>query len=354
MSSGFQLGPFAVSHESPCLIIAEAGVNHNGNMDLAHKLIDEAKAAGANCVKFQSFIADKLATSAAPKTVYQIKNTGVSGNQLSMLRELELSADQQMQLKRHCDESDILYLCTPYEEESVDLLDRMNVAGYKIGSTDTTNLPFLRHVARKGRPTILSSGMCTLGDVEMAIHTMRTNGLNNKVAMLQCVTEYPAPMSDVNLRVMHTFRQAFCCPVGFSDHTQDTVTGSWAAALGACIIEKHFTLNRDLPGPDHRASIEPAELKQYVELIRQLELALGDGIKTLTTHELDNKSKAQKSLVAAKNLKAGQIIVGSDITCKRPGSGLPPTWIAQIIGKKIIRDIAENEVISLAAINFES
>lgn len=343
---------FDIGHDQPCFIIAEAGVNHNGNMDLAHKLIECAKSSGANCIKFQGFVAENLAIPAAQKTRYQIETTGPNQNQLDMLKTLQLTADQQIALKSHCDEIGLLYLCTPYDEENVDMLDSMNVAGYKISSTDTTNLPFLRYIAKKGRPVIVSSGMCSLGEVEMALNVLKSNGLCGQYSVLQCTSEYPTSFHDTHLRVIPTFRQAFGCPVGFSDHTQSVVTGSWSVALGACIVEKHFTLDRNLKGPDHRASLEPQELKQYVDLIRQLELSLGSAVKKPTANELDNKSKAQKSLVAAKLIRQGQIITETDLTQKRPGIGLTPQWIDQIVGKTAKRDIVQNELISLEAIQF--
>lgn len=351
MKEAMQMGQFTIGHDRPCFTIAEAGVNHNGNMDLAHRLIDEAAKSGVDAVKFQSFVTEKLVTPKATKAVYQIETTGSDGDQFAMLKALELSAGQQAELKKHCDEIGILYLCTPYEEESVDLLDHLGVAGYKIGSTDTTNLPFLRYVAKKGRPVILSSGMCTLGEVEMAVNTVRSNGLENHFAMLQCVSEYPAPLKDVNLRVINTYRQAFGCPVGFSDHTQGVVASSWAVAIGACIVEKHFTLDRNLSGPDHRASLEPSELKQYVDLIRQVELALGTGVKIPTSIESDNKNKMQKSLVAVREIKAGQTLSEGDLTSKRPGSGLPPWFMNQVVGRRARRAISANELINLDALD---
>lgn len=341
-----------ISDDSPCFIIAEAGVNHNGNMDLAHKLINSAKEAGADCVKFQNFFAEDLVTPEAPKAEYQVKNMGKGGGQFEMLKALELSAEQQQELKNHCDEANILYLCTPYENKSVDLLCKIGVSGFKIASTDTTNVPFLRYVAQKGLPVILSTGMCSLGEVESAVDALQGYGLKDKFALLQCTAEYPAPFAEINLRGMLTLKQAFQCPVGFSDHTEGVGASPWAVTLGAKIVEKHFTLDKNLPGPDHRASIEPHEFREYVKTIRNVELALGNGIKAPSDRELINKSKMQKSLVARHNIKKGQVITLEDLACKRPNTGLAPIWIDKIINKKAGRDIACNEIISLEAVHF--
>lgn len=337
---------------NPCLIVAEAGVNHNGSVDVAHRLIDEAVQAKVDAIKFQSFITEELVTPEAIKANYQAETTGTFGSQYDMLKPLELSAEQQAELKAHCEAMGLLFLCTPYENTSVDSLDRIGVAAYKIASTDTTNVPFLRHVASKGRPIILSTGMCNLTEVELAINTLKISGLESKIVILHCTSEYPAPMSDVNLRAMHTLQQAFACPVGFSDHTPGIDVSSWAVALGACIVEKHFTLDRTMKGPDHTASLEPLELAELVRTIRAVELAIGDGIKRAMPSELPNKSRMQKSLVARRAIKAGQVISADDLACKRPGTGLEPVWFDRIVGKKALHDILPEKVLAISDVDW--
>jgi N,N'-diacetyllegionaminate synthase len=338
---------------APCLIIAEAGVNHNGDMEMAFALIEKAAAAGADAVKFQSFITEELITAAANKAPYQVKTTGSAGSQFQMLKALELSGDQQHSLKRKCDQMGILYLCTPYETISVDLLDRIETPAYKIASTDTTNIPFLHYVAGKGRPILLSTGMCTLAEVETAVHTIQQNGGGENLALLQCTSEYPAPFSEINLRAMHTMAAAFGIPVGFSDHTPGIGAAPWAVALGAPIVEKHFTLDKRLPGPDHRASIEPEEFARLVQTIRDVESALGDGIKLPSRSEAPNKIHMQKSLVARRAIPAGQPIVAADLTAKRPATGLPPAWQTRVIGRRARADIAADQILQLAHINWD-
>lgn len=334
----------------PCFIIAEAGVNHNGDMQMAHRLIDEAFAAGANAVKFQSFVTEELITAQAPKARYQIETTGMSGSQYSMLKALELTDGEQLELKNHCDSIGIIYICTPYEQISVDMLDDIGVAAFKVASTDITNLPFLHYIARKGRPVILSTGMCTLGEVEEAVNTLIHNGLMGSLALLQCTSEYPAPFDEVNLKAIHTMEKAFRCPVGFSDHTPGVGASPWAVAIGACIIEKHFTLDRNLPGPDHRASIEPSELLELVHTIRNVESALGNGIKQPSNSEIPNKQTMQKSLVARHYISAGQVITENDLTAKRPATGIPPAWLGRIAGKCARLEIAQDEILQLSHI----
>jgi len=349
-----QIGSDLVGPEQPCFIIAEAGVNHNGDMDLAYRLIDKACDAGANAVKFQSFIAEKLVTSVARKADYQVATTGEQDNsQYEMLKALELTPEQQAELKAHCEEMDITYLCTPYENESVDMLDRMNVAAFKIASTDTTNIPFLRYLAEKKRPVILSTGMSTLGEVEQAINTLQAGGLEGKIVLLHCLSEYPAPINEVNLRAILTMQQAFGCPVGFSDHTPGIGVSPWAVAIGACVIEKHLTLDRSLPGPDHRASLEPEELVNLVQTIRDVDVALGDGIKRPMPSELSNKPRMQKSLVIRRDLCKGDIISAEDLTCKRPGTGLPPSWFDRVIGKRVVSNLSSNSILTLSSINWD-
>jgi len=333
-------------------IIAEVGVNHNGDIKLAHRLIDAAVEAGADAVKFQLFNTDEIVTRGAPKAKYQVETTGRLGNQYAMLKSLELSVEQHAELQAHCQEAGCLYLCTPYDNISADALEEMDVAAFKVASTDLTNTPFLRYLAAKGRPVILSTGMSTLGEVERAVQVLREGGLNGKVVLLHCTSEYPAPIREVNLRAILTMQQAFNCPVGFSDHTPGIGAAPWAVAIGACVIEKHFTLDRSLPGPDHRASLEPHEFRELVQAIRDLEAALGDGCKRPMPSELQNIAKLRKSLVARRPIQAGQVIKAEDLGCKRPGSGLPPDWLDRVVGKRAAVDIPQDGILTLASVDW--
>lgn len=353
MTKQVSIGDHLVGTRQPCLIIAEAGVNHNGNLSLAHQLIDAAVESGANAVKFQSFITDEIIIDIAPKAKYQVETTDSTISQYELLKSLELSFDQQAELKRHCDEAGILYLCTPYETVSVDRLDEIGVHAFKIASTDTNNLPFLRYLAAKGRPAILSTGMSTLGEVEKAVCTLQKGGLQNRIVILQCTSEYPVPLEDVNLLAMKTMEQAFGCPIGFSDHTRGIGASPWAVALGAVVIEKHFTLDRSLPGPDHRASLEPGEFADLVQTIRAVEAALGDGIKRIMPSEAANKLHMQKSLTARQTVEEGHTITEEDIGCRRPAGGLAPEYYSLVIGRRAARTIRAGEQVSLAAVEWD-
>ena len=350
MIKSVKIKNFMIGPGNPCFIIAEAGVNHNGDIKLAHKLIDAAAEAGTDAVKFQSFVAENLVTPQAEKADYQVETTGQNGGQFAMLKKLELSQDQQKELKFHCDETGILYLCTPYEKKSVDLLEEIGVAAYKIASTDTTNIPLLRYLALKNIPVILSTGMSSLGEVEESVNELKSHGLDGNIIILQCTSEYPAPVNEINLRAMKTMELAFGCPVGFSDHTPGIGAGPWAVAAGACIVEKHFTLDRNMEGPDHRASIEPNELKELVRTIHNVEAALGDGIKRPMPSELPNKTRMQKSLVATRSIPAGETIQETDLACKRAGCGLHPKWFDRVIGRKAAKQIQKEETLELNSI----
>lgn len=346
------MGDRVVGEGSPCCVIAEAGVNHNGDMELAHRLIDSAKAAGADAIKFQSYHTEDLITTHAIKAAYQVATTGESESQYGMLKALELTGDQQAELKAHCDHVGVLYLCTPYDSASVEMLDRLAVAAYKVASTDTTNIPMLRQIARKRRPVLLSTGMSTLEEVQLAVRTLRDEGLDGRIILLQCTSEYPAPIEEVNLRGMHTMREACRCPVGFSDHTAGLGASPWAVALGACVVEKHFTLDRTLPGPDHRASLVPLEMADLVNTIRSVEMALGDGIKRPMPSELRNKPIMQKSVVARRHIPAGHIIQTEDLTCKRPATGLSPAWFDRVVGKRARTSMSADHIIEMADIEW--
>jgi len=334
-----------------CFIVAEVGVNHNGDVNLAKKLIDAAKQAGVDAVKFQSFITEELVTPEAPKAGYQIKNGGKDKRQYHMLKALELSTGHQNELAAYCRKQDTIFLSTPYDWQSVDFLESLDVAAYKIASTDVTNVPFLRYIGQKRRPVILSTGMSTLGEVEEAVNTLRGTGLD-EIILLHCTSEYPVTMEEVNLRAIETLRYAFRLPVGFSDHTLSIGASPWAVTLGACLIEKHFTLDRNLPGPDHKASVEPDELTELVQVIRQVEIALGDGIKRPMPSELTNKYLMQKSLVVRREIPQGGIIKKSDLTCKRPATGLSPYFWDKVIGKKAARALKSGEILTFACIKW--
>jgi len=325
-------------------IIAEAGVNHNGSVDLALKLIDSAKASGADAVKFQTFRADKLATRSAHKAAYQERTTASEESQFEMLERLELDTETHKRLIEHCCQVGIQFLSSPFDAESADLLAKMDIPLFKIPSGEITNLPFLDHVARKGRPIILSTGMSTLGEIEEALTVLRAAG-NRQITLLHCVTEYPAPYAEVNLRAMNTLKAAFGLPVGYSDHTPGIEIPIAAAALGAAVIEKHFTVDRSLAGPDHAASLEPNELEQMVTAIRHVEAALGDGIKAPARCELANISVARKSVVAARSLIAGQRLTSDDLDIKRPGNGIAPRLKPMLIGRTLSSGVEKDEVL---------
>ncbi len=352
MIDSVEIGNSSIGPGNPCFIIAEAGVNHNGDVSLAHKLIDKAAESHADAVKFQYFVTEELVTYDVPKAAYQVEATGRSAGQHEMLKALELSAEQHAELKLHCEKVGILYLCTAYDHTGVDTLDNMGVAAFKVASTDTNNVPLLRHAASKERPIILSTGMSTLGEVEQAVETLHAGGLSGRIVILHCTSEYPAPANEANLRAMLTMQQAFCCPVGFSDHTAGMEAGTWAVALGACLIEKHFTLDRNMPGPDHLASMEPDELADLVRAVRKVESALGDGVKRVMPSELKNKPLMQKSLVARHNIRAGQTVNCDDLTCKRPGHGLSPSWFDRVVGTRAVVDIPRDRIITLSSLDW--
>lgn len=324
----------SIINMSRVFIIAEAGVNHNGSLDMALQLVDAAKQSGADAVKFQSFKADQLATRSAHKAAYQERTTSQAESQFDMLKRLELDRAAHERILRHCEDRGIQFLSSPFDLPSIDLLAEMNLPVYKVPSGELTNEPYLRKIGAKGKPVILSTGMATLGEVEEAINTLRAAGAG-QLTLLHCVTEYPAPYAEVNLRAMHTLKLAFGLPVGYSDHTPGIEVSIAAAALGAEMIEKHFTLDRSLPGPDHAASLEPGELKAMVTAIRNVEAALGTGIKAPAPCEIPNISVARKSLVAASSLPAGHKLQEQDLNIKRPGNGLAPKLMPALVGRTL-------------------
>ena len=331
--TSLMIGSRPVGDDHSCFVIAEAGVNHNGCIERALQLIDCAADAGADAVKFQSFNASQLVTKDAQQAAYQKKNLGHEQSQLQMLQTLELSESDHRQLIQRCVERDILFMSTPFDRQSADLLTALNVEVFKLPSGEMTNTPFLKYVAQTGRPLIVSTGMCSLGEVEAAVQTIEETG-NTDFVLLHCVSNYPADPADVNLRAMATMRAAFGRPVGYSDHTMGIEVGVAAAALGACVLEKHFTLDRSLPGPDHQASIEPDELKTLVSSIRTVELALGTGVKKPAVAELDTAKAARKSLVTAEEIPAGTELTPDLIAFKRPGTGLPPTMQPHLLNRR--------------------
>lgn len=329
----------------PCLVIAEAGVNHNGNVEMARKLVDAAVASGADAVKFQTFKAEKVISPVAPKAAYQRATTGDSGSQLDIVRALELSYDDFRSLRRYCGECGITFLSTPFDEESVDFLAELGVPAFKVPSGEITNLPLLERVARHGRPVILSTGMADLDEVRTAVETLKRAGARELV-LLHCVSNYPASAASVNLRAMDTMRLEFGAPVGFSDHTEGIAIPLAAVALGACVIEKHFTLDRNLPGPDHRASLEPDQFRGMIVSIREVESALGDGRKVPVPEELDTARVARRSLVAACAIPAGTVLTEGHVAILRPGTGLPPAMRDRVLGRRVRQDVAAGSLLS--------
>lgn len=330
------------------LIIAEAGVNHNGDIAMAMQLIAAAKSAGADIVKFQAFKTGSLTTKSADKAEYQKSATGASENQYEMIRKLELSRVDHEMLIEECQRQGIKFFSTAFDAESFDMLVSLGVDQVKIPSGELTNLPLLRYMTRLGMPVILSTGMATLGEVEAAIEQIELAGTTrDRITVLHCTTEYPAPMEDVNLRAMISMKASLGVEVGYSDHTLGIEIPIAAVALGARVIEKHFTLDRTLPGPDHQASLEPHELKAMVDAIRNIEVALGDGIKRPSSSELKNKPISRKSLVAIKTIRAGETFNAENIGTKRPGNGISPMRWDEIIGRPAPRHFEIDELIEL-------
>lgn len=328
------------------IIIAEAGVNHNGDIEMAKRLVDAAAVAGADFVKFQTFSAERLVTREAAKADYQKRNDGESDSQFEMLKRLELSEDMHHELLAYCKEKGIAFLSTGFDIDSVDFLDTIGIPMFKIPSGEITSLPYLRHIGALGKPVIMSTGMATMDEIGAALEVLETAGTpRDRVTVLHCTTDYPAKMLDVNLRAMRAIGDAFGVAVGYSDHTQGIEISLAATALGAALVEKHFTLDRTLPGPDHKASLQPDELAAMVTAIRNIEIALGDGIKRPTRNEMKNRAIARKSLVAAKPIRKGERFTLDNLDIKRPGTGLSPMQMDQILGQCARRDYQVDEVI---------
>lgn len=331
---------------SSVFIIAEAGVNHNGDIKLAKKLVDAAVKSGADAVKFQTFTAETLVCKNAKKANYQLEMTDEKETQFEMLQKLELTKEMHEDLLEYCEKKQIMFLSTPFNIESIDFLNAMNLNFWKIPSGEVTNYPYLVKIAKTKKNVIMSTGMCEMKEIEEAIQVLEENGCGD-ITLLHCNTEYPTPMEDVNLNAMLSMKEKFHVPVGYSDHTRGIEVPIAAVAMGATVIEKHFTLDRNMEGPDHKASLEPDELKAMVKAIRNIEKALGDGNKKVTASEEKNKVIARKSIVAKKHISQGEIFTEDNITTKRPGSGISPMRWNDILGQKAIRDFNEDELIEV-------
>lgn len=332
--------------EDKTFIIAEAGVNHNGDINIAKRLIDAAVEAGADAVKFQTFKAEDLVCESAKKADYQITNTGNDESQLNMLKKLELSENSFVKLKNYCDIRGIMFLSTPFDIDSLRFLISIGISIVKVPSGEITNYPLLREIGKSGLDVILSTGMCELEEIKQAIGVLREFG-TKEIIVLQCNTEYPTPFKDANLRAMLTLGKETGCRYGYSDHTKGTDVSVAAVAMGACVIEKHFTLDKTMAGPDHMASIEPKELSMLVASVRNVEDALGTGIKTVSSSESKNRSIVRKSIVAKKHIHKGDVFTEENLTTKRPGNGISPMHWNEVIGRIAQREFPKDEVIVL-------
>lgn len=342
----FEINDRKIGPGQPTFVIAEAGVNHNGQLALAKQLVDIALAAGADAVKFQTFHAAELATPLAAKANYQKQTTSAAESQLEMLRRMELSEESFRDIRNHCRSRGIIFLSTAFDERSVDFLADLDVPAFKVPSGEITNIALLEHVGAKGKPVILSTGMATLGEIDHAMRCLNEFGASQS-ALLQCVSEYPADVSSTNLRAMASLSHCFGVPVGLSDHSSGTEVSIAAVALGARIIEKHFTSDKSLPGPDHSASLEPKELNMLVTAIRNVEAALGDGVKRPTLEELRNAAVVRRSLVAAVDLEVGKSLERSMVAFKRPGTGMSVQILPYLVGRKLRRRVEAGSVLEL-------
>jgi len=327
-------------------IIAEAGVNHNGSVEIAKKLIDVAVEAGADVVKFQTFKTENVISKYAQKAEYQKATTDVNESQFEMVKKLELDVKTHKELMSYCKQKNIMFLSTPFDHDSIELLNELGLEIFKVPSGEITNLPYLRHIGKLNKKVILSTGMADIGEIEDALDVVISSGtIKENIVVLHCNTEYPTPMEDVNLRAMVTIGRTFDIPYGYSDHTLGIEVPIAAVALGAKVIEKHFTLDKAMEGPDHKASLEPDELKAMIKAIRNIEVALGSSIKKPTKSELKNRDIAKKSIVAKLNIKKGEALTEENITVKRPGNGISPMRWDEIIGTIAQRDYKEDELI---------
>lgn len=330
-----------------CFVIAEAGVNHNGNRDFTFKLIDEAAEAGVDAIKFQSFFTEKVISKTAPMAAYQKQNTGQeNGTQYDMVKPLEISPDFQAELKIYAEKKGLIWFSTAFDLESVDVLANLDIPVWKIPSGEITNYPYLKKIALLNKPVILSTGMCNLADIEAALNVFLEHGRKREeICILHCNTEYPTPLEDVNLKAMQSIGQIFGTAYGYSDHTTGITIPITATALGAQVIEKHFTLDKNLPGPDHKASLEPDELKQMVTAIREVEQALGSPVKSVSNSERKNITIARKSIVAAVDIQQGELMTDHNLTAMRPGGGISPMRWNDIVGHSATRDYKAGDAI---------
>lgn len=331
---------------SKVLIIAEAGVNHNGDIETAKELALVAKECGADIVKYQTVDLDSIVSKDAPMAEYQKNNTGTVESQKDMLSKLILSYDEFVELKRYCDEIGIEFLSTPFELKSVEFLENLGCSKWKIPSGEITNYPYIARIAKTKKPIILSTGMSTIEEVEECVELLRRYGAED-ITILQCNTQYPTEYEDANVKAMITLKEKFGTKVGYSDHTRGVIVPVMAVALGASVIEKHFTLDKNMQGPDHKASLEPTELKEMVLAIRNAERALGTGIKVPSSSEIANKAVVRKSIVASRKIKKGEVLSEENITTKRPGNGISPMRWQEVLGTSAIKDFKEDELIIL-------
>jgi len=339
------IGNKKIGNNSPCFIIAEAGVNHNGDINLAKQLVLKAKEAGADCVKFQTFKAEEVVTPKAPKANYQLRNTDPNESQIEMLRKLELSFDSYFELVELCKEIDIVFMSTPYNYADVEFLEKLNVTAYKLPSISIVEPTFLEYVANKNKPLIVSTGMATFEEVKDGVEVINSTG-NQEFIILHCTTNYPTSLDDANLKAMGTIGKELNVLYGYSDHTQKDVTCMTAVALGACVIEKHFTIDKNLPGPDQSSSYDPNQFKKFVQNVRDVELVLGSSIKKPSIPELKNIEGMRRSVVASKSISKQTIFDETMLTLKRPANGLKPKFLKKLIGKTAKRDILKNQLIS--------
>lgn len=340
-----KIGNKSIGGNNPTFIIAEAGVNHNGDFVLAKKLIDAAASAKADAVKFQTFDPNTLVTKSAKRAEYQHKNIGGKETQYAMLARLQLKRKYHAKLKQYAEKKGLIFLSTPFSIDDAEFLFKLGVSAFKVGSTDANNSPHLKFLAKKGLPIILSTGMSTLAEIKESVALIRKNG-NKKIIVLHCTSNYPAAMKEINLRAMLTMQKELGTLIGYSDHTLGIEVSIAAVALGAQVIEKHFTLDKKMPGPDHKASLEPTELAQMITSIRNVSCALGSGKKAPTKSEIAVAKVARKSIVASRSISAGEIIRKDDITLKRPGTGLAPKFFDEIVGRRTKKDIYEDELIT--------
>lgn len=344
--SSFKIDNFQIGLNASCFIIAEAGVNHNGSLKLAKDLVDVAQEAGAHAIKFQTFSAEELVTEHAAKAEYQKKETDDQESQFQMLKKLELSYNDHIELISYCKEKGILFISTPFDNKSCDLLDNLNVPCFKIGSGDITNIPLIQHIAKKNKPIILSTGMSFLSEIENALKSIYEISPSFPVALLHCVSCYPTHPEEANLLAIKTLSNAFTIPIGFSDHTQGIEIPFASIALGAKIIEKHFTLDKNLPGPDHKASLDPIELKTLISGIKNIEKSFGHGRKEPCLREIETAKIARRSIVANTDIKKDEIITELNIAIKRPGTGISSEFLPYFIGKKIKKDLKKGDLLS--------